>query len=136
MAFYRGQDGSIALSSVAVANVKSWTLSVTQEILDTTVMSIQWKTALTGLASWTGSAVLNLDVGDASQATILEDLIQATPGGTAFALKFRINGTTKYIGGNGLMSSAAFSEALSQIVTVTMNFTGTGALSALSGTWT
>lgn len=129
MAFYRGQDGSLTVGGSAMLQLESWSLTTTLEELDTTSMGDPWKSVVGGQASWSGQASAKIDLVAASvQNTTVAQLIAATPAGTTAALVFRANGTTKTFSGNALLKNIQVQEQLGQIVKITFDFTGSGAL--------
>lgn len=129
MAFYRGQDGAITVGGTAVAQLESWSLTSTLEELDTTSMGDAWKSVLGGQASWSGQATAKIDLAaGTAQNTLAVALITATPAGTTQALVFRVSGTTKNFSGNALLKNIQVQQQLGQIVKISFDFTGSGAL--------
>jgi hypothetical protein len=132
MANFRGMDGSVRFSANVVGEVKDWQMTASIEELDDTVMGDSWATVVGGISRWTGTATAQLDYGDTlGQKAIIDKLLIATPASGSTALELRVS-TTKFFSGNALLSGVNISSGLGQIVMVTFNFTGNG---ALTPTW-
>ena len=133
MAFYRGMDGAVQIGGVAVAQVESWDMTTSIVVLDTTSMGDAWKSVVGGQASWSGKAAAKIDIAVAAQSTLASSLITATPAGTVVALKLMVAGTTKFFNGNALLKNIQVQSQLGQIVKISFDFEGSG---ALAYTWT
>lgn len=127
MAVTRGQSGSMTFDGSAVAQLVSWALNTDLEELDTTVMGEDWKTNVGGQGAWRGSAQVRLDLLDAGQAAIADELIVASPAGLPLALVLRAR-TGQQFSGNALVRSAQIQHQLGQVITLQVEFTGSGAL--------
>lgn len=128
MANYRGLDGSFALSTNVVGEVKSWNLTADLDLLDTTVMLQYWDTGKTGRARATGTVTANFDYTDTNgQKVMIDAVFQATPNGSISAARFRID-ATKYISGNFLITQIQAVAEVGNIVQATYNIRSNGAL--------
>ena len=133
MATYRGMDGSLALATTAVGEVFGWAATINGETLEDTVFGDNWVTMKGGLASWSATCNARFDYGDTNGQKVLTDLLlAATPAFNAADVRFRIDGTTKYLSGAGLVSSIAITQQLRNIVEATFTITGNG---PITPTW-
>lgn len=132
MTTYPGQNGSVSFNASVIAELKSWTLECSNEILDDTSMGDDWRTHVGGLGSWGGTATAHLDYDGVGQGAAIDELATASPAGTARALIFLV-ATGKTFTGNCLITSFSVNQTMGDIVEVTFDFTGTAALSM---TWT
>lgn len=82
------------------------------------------------IPNWSGTATVNFDYGDTAQAAIIAQVIAGTVA-SAVTGQFRVS-STKYLSGSVLVRSASVSSQRGSIVTATLQFRGTGALTA---TW-
>ena len=131
MATYHGMNGSVSFNATVIGELKSWTLNAEVDIIPDTAMGDDWETVKGGLGRWSGTAVAHLDYDDAQQAAIIADIAVATPTGDSVAMIFLV-ATGKTFTGNALVQSFAITQNMGDIVEVTFNFTGNGALAV---TW-
>lgn len=126
MANFRGMDGSITFATNVVAEVKSWSVNISDEVLETTSMGLKWRTVKGGVAQWSGQLVAQLDYGDTlGQKAIIDKLVAASPdfAGTAAEL---LAAATKKIAGTILITGVAINTQIGSIIEVTITFEGSG----------
>lgn len=121
MAILKGKDGTVSLAGSAVSGVvQSWSASIETDTLETTSMGTNgWKTFEGSLQSWNGSVDLYFSDGQsiagyidgASVAVVLTD---GTDGNTYT--------------GNAIVTSISVDVAVADLVTMSIDLTGTGAL--------
>jgi hypothetical protein len=129
-------NAAVTFTSTSVAQIKSWNLSTVLEELDATVMGVNWKNYVGGVASWTGSVNALLDLGDLRQLALFNKIIQGSPDGTTAALVLGLNsapaGFIKQWYGAALLKNIQVQNQLGQIAPVTFQFTGNG---VVAGQW-
>jgi len=124
MAAFSGVDGNVTWASrtslgATSQNVKSWSLDISTDELDTTDFSVsQWRTWISGLSEWSGSFEMNLDASNAITVTELY--------GSASTITLQ-HETSFTITGSALVTGVSISEPVDDIVTATCNFRGSGA---------
>jgi len=131
MAILKGKDGTVTLGSATLGEVSSWSVSLETETLETTAMGTGgWKTFVGSLQSWSGSIDLFVDSGlslaglitGADVAVILVDSHVAL--GTS--PETYVTGNTW--GGTAVVTSVSIDVAAADLVTVSLDLTGDGAL--------
>jgi hypothetical protein len=127
MATHRGMDGSLTWAGGVVGELKQWTLNTSVEIFDTTPLNVAWQTNRGGLASWTGTAQVQLDYADTAQRAIVDAVMAATPPGTPVAIVFRVT-ATKTFSGTAIVTSLSTGAQGGSLVLLDVTFTGSGAL--------
>ncbi len=131
MATFKGSAGSVSFAATVIGELKAWTLSTEVDLLVDIAMGDKWDTQVGGIARWNGSATAHLDYDDAQQAAIIVDIMAATPTGDSVAMIFLV-ATGKTFTGNALVQSVSITQTIGEIVEVTFNFVGNG---ALAPTW-
>ena len=126
MATYRGTDGNVTIATNSVANVQSWTLETSREVLDTTAMLATAKTKTLDIPDGRGRFTARLDYADTAQAALIDmALANAVP--SALAFEFRVTGTTKKFTGNLLVPNAVVTGQRGQLFDVEFTYEITGA---------
>ena len=126
-----GHSGSCTIGGTAITEAKSWTLNVSQDVVDTTNFSSGgWKESAATLKGWSGSITVIYDGGDdTGQAA----LIAGVTSGDVVALVLNADasgsGTSETFSGNAIITSMPITNAVSGIIEVSFDYTGSGALS-------
>ena len=124
MATHAGSEGKVFIGTSQVAEVKSWSLEVTSDTVDASIIGTQWRKNQATIKSWSGSFDTFWDETDTTGQGALEVGATVTlnlyPEGNA-------SGAT-YWTGDSIVTSIAYSGSFDGIVEATFSFTGTGAL--------
>ena len=106
-----------------IGKVTGYTLDTTHDTVEDTTLSDTTKTFLAGRGTFTGSVDMNYDESDTPQTTLLT--------GTTLAFEFLPEGNTtgdERFAGSGIVTGMSISVPLDGVVTRTVSFQGTGAL--------
>lgn len=124
MANHTGSEGHLAIGANTVAELKSWSLSVSASTIDDTELSDAWMTKKAGLNSWSGGCEAFWDETDTNGQEALTIGASVTgnfyPEGTG-------SGNTLY-SGTMLVTSIERSSSVDGMVEVAFSFEGTGTL--------
>lgn len=130
-----GKSGKITINGEAgaeqkVMGITNWSLSLLISTLDTTSLGDDWKTYLVGLKEWTASASGNYEVTNASTTSIASQsaLQDAFLNGTPVDIKLYVN-AEHYYQGTAVIASMTIDDTLEDVVNISFEFTGCGALS-------
>ena len=136
MAILKGKDGTVTLGTTlqnggaGASLVSSWNCSIETDTLETTALGTGgWKTFEGSLQSWTGTVELMLSDDDESLAY---DGTNSTTGDyvsgaeLAVVLTDGTNGNTYT--GSAIVTSTSVEVSSADLVTVSLDLTGTGAL--------
>lgn len=128
-----GKNGKIVINednTKTVAAIKNWSLELSLETLETTALGDDWKKYITGLKEWSASAEGNYEVptDDEGQAA----LQSAYMNGTTVTVKLYVDATS-YYEGTAYISSLSIEDPVDDLVTISLDFTGNGALSFTNG---
>jgi len=129
---YAGKSGALSIDGTNVAMLTNWSLTQSAEILDCTSMGGNgYKDHKTGLLMWEGSCEANFadttaDAANANNLTTTELVA-----GTEVALIFYPDYAAKpgvTFSGSALVTSIENGASLGDVQTVSVSFTGNGAL--------
>jgi predicted secreted protein len=133
MATLTGQLGQVKIGNdsagaeTAIAEVRSWTVEHTKEVIENTAMGDTSRTYLNGLIDFTGSMEVIYDTGHTvatkafspeSNDDLFVDFVTST---TAGSQKFS---------GQVIVTSVSRTASYDDLITATVNFQGTGGLTA------
>ena len=134
---YTGRDGSLQLSDVDQVKVKSWSLSASMDLLDTTTLSESVKSYTPGVQTFSGQASLlyyKQDDGTNDASALLRKLVKTGTDGVAstdtVSLTLRLADGTSYsdVKLTAYITGAQIGVATGDIVSTDITFQATGAL--------
>lgn len=131
MAILRGRDGTVTMAiggvNTAVGEVTSWSLSMESDTLETTAMGTGgWKTFVGSLQSWSGTVEIFVD-NDAGATEVVSQVVDNTTG--AAVLVTLVDGASgNSYSGTAVVTSISVDVSTADLVTATMDLTGSGAL--------
>jgi hypothetical protein len=123
MATHHGKEGVVTVGGVQMGEVTSFTLETTGDVVEDTALSDGTKSFVTGRTSFSGTLEMHFDKSDAPQETL-------TAGASiSFVLlpEGNTGGDASYTG-TGLVTGMSINNAMDAIVSRTVTFQGTGAL--------
>lgn len=130
MATLTGENGTVkfgtdsAGSFTAVAEVRSWTVEHTKDVIEDTVMGDAARTYKNGLHSWTGSMEVLYDTTQDGDLTIMN------PGddSTLYVEFYPVATSGEKYSGECLVTSVSRNASYDDMITATVSFQGTGPL--------
>ncbi len=125
MATHAGSEGKVYAGSDQVAEVKSWSMEVTSDTVDASIIGTSWRKNQATIKSWSGSFDAFWDETDSDGQGAL------AVGGTV-TLNMYPEGDDSgdtYWTGDVIITSISYSAAFDGLVEASFSFTGTGALS-------
>lgn len=130
---FTGKDGKLLIGTTEAGKVVDWSLEGQNEILETTTLNDSFRSFVTGIIGFSGSATLlyyKPDSGDNSAST----LINQARVGNAVTLTLRlVDGTSnKDITVSALITSFQIGVAVGEVVRAAFSFTVTGDLSGVT----
>ena len=122
-------DAAFLLTSNSVLNMREWNITITGEILDTTVMGDFWHTCKGGLATYSGALMALFDYDDPVQAALVDQIATSNPSlqMTGFFAGIQ-GGAAKGFYGAPLLSNMSVESPLRDIVIVRAGITGNAEL--------
>lgn len=135
MAFYRGEQGTVFFDKDSsggiseIAAVRSWSMTVEKDVLETTAQGATYKANIGGLISGSGSMEVMYDAPSAGdKLDLIRDVNVATDEGNAFVELYLDETGGKKITGSIVITSADYGATIGELEMVTVNFTMTGAI--------
>lgn len=124
MATHSGSEGKIFINNQQMAEVKTWNLEVTSDIVDTTTIGCSWRKNHPTIKSWSGSLDAFWDESNDSGQNKL------TAGNVVTLNLYPSNDEigSPYYSGRVIITSLAFKAAFDGLVEASFSFTGTDAL--------
>ena len=136
MAFFRGEEGSVKFKNGAgtvatVASTRSWTFSLSKDVLDTTAQGDSIRTYVGSFINGAGSVELLYTgtTGDETQEFIKDILVANDPADAQFELYLNTSGSKK-IAFNGLITGTEFGTTVGDLQVINVSFQLNGALTA------
>jgi hypothetical protein len=124
MATHAGSEGKVFIGTSQVAEVKSWSLEITSDTVDASIIGTQWRKNQATIKSWSGSFDGFWDetdtTGQGALAVGATVTLNLYPEGDATGATFWT--------GDAIVTSIAYSGSFDGIVEATFSFTGSGAL--------
>ena len=123
MATHHGKEGIVTVAGTAVGELTSFTLETTGDVVEDTALTDATKSFVTGRTSFSGTLEMHFDESDAPQETL-------TAGASiSFVLLPEGNsgGDASYTG-TGIVTGMSINNAMDAIVSRSVTFQGTGAL--------
>ncbi len=123
-----GKGGKVVIGDGAakkVVGIKSWSLELSLDTLETTALGDDWKNYITGLKEWSASSEgdYEVPVDEEGQAALQSAFLN----GTTVVVKLYVDGKNYYMG------EAYIEDPVDDVVSISIEFTGTGALSFEKG---
>ena len=123
MANHTGVDGLVQAGGNTVAELTSWTLSASAEVIDATLLTSTSKVTKAGSKSYTGSVEMFWDETDTAQTSIVEaaevTFLFLPEGNTSGDVSWSVS---------GIVDSLEFGAAVDGMVTASASFASNGAL--------
>jgi hypothetical protein len=124
MATHSGSEGKVFVGSSQIAEVKSWSLEVTSDMVDASIIGTQWRKSHPTIKSWSGSFEAFWDEEDKNGQGKLS-------AGNTVTLNLYPQGDevgNPYFSGQVIITSVAYKASFDGLVESSFSFTGTDAL--------
>lgn len=130
MASLVGNAGVINVNSQAVAEVRSYSIEITSDTIETTAMGDASRQYIKGLHAFSGSADVYWDAThfDASTNPDLDGLIQGAVGSSPVGLVVYPEGTGANWSGNILVTGYSITAQMDGMIEASVSFQGSGPL--------
>ena len=123
MATHHGKEGVVTAGGTAVGELTSFTIETTGDVVEDTQLSDSTKSFLAGRTSFSGTLEMNYDETDAQQETLTAgssiSFVLLPEGNTAGDQSFT---------GTGIVTGMSINNAMDAVVSRSVTFQGTGAL--------
>lgn len=129
MATVTGRQGAVTIGGTDITEVTSWSLDLTRDVVESTVMGDSARSYVPGLVSFSGSFDFMLDA-DAPAAQTGVDLDGAA---LSFGFEAVADDASATYSGSGFVTGKSISAEIEGMVTVSVTFQGTGAITEPTG---
>ena len=123
MATHHGKEGVVTVGGTAVGELTSFTLETTGDVVEDTSLSDATKSFVTGRTSFSGTLEMHFDESSTEQETLIAgasiSFVLLPEGNTA--------GDASYTG-TGIVTGMSINNSMDAIVSRSVTFQGTGAL--------
>ena len=137
MAAVRGDLGKLMFENAGgteaeIGSLRSWSLDITKDTLETTKMGDTFKSRIGGLIDGSGSATLLYDnAGNSDYQAFIDDIITTGDAGDALFELFPDSGAaSKKIGFAGIITNATYGATLGEIQEVSITFETNGTITS------
>lgn len=123
MAVHHGKEGEVVVGGSAVGELVSFTIETTGDVVESTKMADASKTFIAGRTSFSGSLEMHFDEADSVQTQLTA--------GASITFKLLPEGSStgdRKFEGASVITGMSVSQPLDGIVTRSVTFQGTGAL--------
>lgn len=131
MATMVGNDGNVAVGNIAIAQVRTFTVEMTADTIETTIMGQDSRTFLKGLSQFSGSADIYFDPLEFNSGVATFNPTHSTSvvGLSGVAVKFYLDqNATNDIAfqGNCIITGYTVNTSMDGLVEASITFQGTG----------
>ena len=129
MANYQGNNGSVKIKSgsdtlTAVADVRTWSVTVNRETVETTAMGDDYRTYLKGLQMWNGS--MDIVYNDSETSIVATSMNPDTDNAVTVEFYNDSADGTKFVG-TVIVTAFTVNASYDGLSTASVTFQGTGA---------
>jgi predicted secreted protein len=124
MATLQGNNGTVKVGSVAIAEIRSFSIDETMDTIESTSMGDTYRTFETSLKSWSGSVDVFFDDTDTTGQGALTV-------GSEVTVNFQIEGDTTgdhLLSGTAIVTDRSISSSFDGLVEASLSLQGDGAL--------
>jgi len=136
MATITGNNGKITIGGTQVLNVKTYSVDIKSDTIETSAMLTDVRTYVKGMSSWSGSADVLVDVANLTGGASAIAALIATGGlvgDSAAACVFYLDSvgspSGKNFSGNAIVTGFNVKSSMDGLVEATVAFQGSGAIS-------
>lgn len=130
MATITGNDGAVTIGSTSVAAVRNFSVDMTADTIETTIMGTDVRTFVKGLSQFSGSADIYFDPSEFDGAESTFNATSGAVGDAAIAVKLYIKqdaSNDQVFTGNIIVTGYTVNSSMDGMVEASISFQGTGA---------
>lgn len=132
MATLTGNNGGVTVNGTAIAAVRNFSVEITSDTIETTVMGTDVRTYVKGLSSFSGSADIYFDPSEFDGAESTFNPTAGLVGASGVAVKFYVeqnySSTSDYaFTGDVIVTGYTVNSSMDGMVEASISFQGTGA---------
>jgi predicted secreted protein len=132
MASFVGNAGAVKINGAAVAELRSYSIELTSDTIENTVMGDSTRQYVKGLASWSGTADVYWDPAHFTGTNNIDGEIFGSVGdaGATIAVypEGDVGASDKIMSGNIIITGYTINGSMDGMIEASISFQGTGAL--------
>jgi predicted secreted protein len=132
MATLTGNDGQVVVGSTTLAATRNWSIEMTADTIETSVMGTDVRTYVAGMSSFSGSADIYFDPSEFDGAESTFNPTSGLVGASGIAVKLYVKqdaSNDTVFTGNVIVTGYTVNSSLDGMVEASISFQGTGASS-------
>ena len=139
MATLTGNNGAVSINGIAVLAVRNFSIEMTADTVETTVMGVDVRTYLTGMSSFSGSADVYFDASDYDTNESTFNPTAGLVGASGVAGKFYVlldaasTNVDQAFTGSIIVTGYTVTASMDGMVEASISFQGTGATTYSTG---
>jgi predicted secreted protein len=139
MATLTGNNGAISINGISVLAVRNFSIEMTADTIETTVMGVDVRTYLTGMSSFSGSADVYFDSSDYDTNESTFNPTAGLVGASGVAGKFYVlldaagSNVDQAFTGSIIVTGYTVTASMDGMVEASISFQGTGATTYSTG---
>jgi hypothetical protein len=139
MATLTGNNGAISINGISVLAVRNFSIEMTADTIETTVMGVDVRTYLTGLSAFSGSADVYFDSSDYDTNESTFNPTAGLVGASGVAGKFYVlldaagSNVDQAFTGSIIVTGYTVTASMDGMVEASISFQGTGATTYSTG---
>jgi hypothetical protein len=129
MATMIGNDGSVSVNSIVLANVRNFSVEITSDTIETTTMGTDSRTYVKGLSQFSGSADIYFDPTEYGSGNTTFNLTTGLVGASGVAVKFYLDqDATNDVAFTGtcVVTGYTVNSTMDGLVEASISFQGSG----------
>ncbi len=138
MATLTGNNGTVAVGGQVIAAVRNFSVEITSDTIETTVMGTDTRTYVEGLSSYSGSADIYFDPSEFDTYETTFNPTAATVGSAPVNLKFYLDyaagsGNDTVFNGSAIVTGYTINSSMDGMVEASISFQGSGGVTFSTG---
>ena len=122
-------DASVGGSLTTVVGVRNFSIDITADTIETSVMSTKVRSYVKGMSSWSGSADVYFDASNFAAIAALNPAVStAVVGDSTVSISAALTDTTNVFTGEIIVTGYSVKSSMDGLVEATISFQGSGAL--------
>jgi predicted secreted protein len=125
-----GNNGAIIVGGVTLAAVRNFSVEMTRDTIETTIMGKDVRTYVGGMSSFSGSADIYFDPAASTGTFATHSVLnptQGTVGSGTLSVELYLNDTAGKFSGEVIITGFTVSSAMDGMVEASISFQGSGA---------
>ena len=130
MATITGNDGAVVVGSTTLAATRNFSVEITADTIETSIMGQETRSYVKGFSSWSGSADIYFDSSEFSGADATFNPTTGSVGGAPIAVKLYVKtdaSNDQVFTGNIVVTGYTVNSSMDGLVEASITFQGSGA---------